>query len=174
MPDIIRARDCVVFFYGDRQTVTVDSNMVNLGWPGGQGVQWTNAPPGVDDRIVTFSKGLYGGFLVWGSDESGDRFTAMTRQQPYWRYATMFSGGCLISTTSYERYTYASRTGGGPLVPLVYLPNDILYLSLRGLWTKEDELTLSIDPLAPAFFTGFVSQIPKPSNNFYLGIQTSM
>jgi len=174
MPEIIRARDAVVFFYGDRQTVTVDSTMVNLGWPGGQGVQWVDAPAGVDDRVVSFSKGLYGGFLIWGSDEVGDKFTAMTRQQPYWRYATMFSGGCLISTTSYERYTYASRLIGPPYVPLVYAPNDILYLSLRGLWTKEDELTLSGDPLAPAFFVGFVSQVPKPVNSFFLGIQTSM
>jgi hypothetical protein len=170
--DIIRARDCTIFFYGDRQTVAIDESMVQLGWPGGQGVQWTDAT--TDERVVTFSKGLYGGFLVWGSDESGDRFTAMTRQQPYWRYATMFSGGCLISTSSYERYTYASRLIGPPYVPIVYQPNDILYLSLRGLWTKEDELTASADPLAPAFFTGFVAQTPKESNQFFLGVQTSM
>jgi len=170
--DIIRARDCTVFFYGDRQTVAVDDTMVELGWPGGQGVQWVDAA--TDDRVVTFSHGLYGGFLVWGSDEDGDKYTAMTRQQPYWRYATFFSGGCLISTSSYERYTYASRTGPGPLVPIVYQPNDIVYLSLRGLWTKEDELTAAGDPYAPAFFTGFVAQTPKESNQFFLGIQTSM
>jgi hypothetical protein len=123
--------------------------------------------------LVTYSEGLYGGFLVWGSDEEGDRFTAITRQQPHYRYATMFSGGCLISTSSYEQYTYASRLGG-PLVPLVYQVQDILYLSLRGLWTKEDEMTLSGHPLAPAFFTGFVAQIPKTSNRNFLGIQTSM
>ena len=169
--DILRTRDCNVFFYGDRQTVTVDQNMVTLGWPGGQGVQWVDAA--TDDRVVTFSKGLYGGFLVWGSDEDGDDFTSITRQQPYYRYATMFSGGCLISTSSYEKYTYASRLAG-PLVPLTYLPNDILYLSLRGLWTKEDELTLSADPLAPCFFTGFVSQVPKEANRYFLGVQTSM
>lgn len=173
MPDILRSRDCVVFFYGDRQTVTVDQAMVTGGWPGGQGVRWVNASAGVDDRIVTYSNGLYGGFLIYGSDETGDQFTSMTRQQPYWRYATMFSGGCLISTSSYEKYTYASRLAG-PLVSLVYLPNDILYFSLRGLWTKENELSLSGDPLAPAFFVGFVAQIPKPVNNFFLGVQSSM
>lgn len=171
MSEIIRSRDCVVFFYGDRQTVTVDQTMVTLGWPGGQGVQWVNAS--TDDRVVTFSKGLYGGFLIWGSDESGDKFTAMTRQQPYWRYATMFSGGCLLSTTSFEKYTYASRLAG-PLVPIVYKPNDPLFFSLRGLWTNQDELTLSADPLAPAFFTGFVAQVPKVVNNFFMGIQTSL
>jgi len=171
MSEIIRSRDCVVFYYGDRQTVAVSAAMVTGGWAGGQGVQWSNSL--TDERLVTYSKGLYGGFLVWGSDETGDRFTAMTRQQLVYRYATMFSGGCLISTTSYERYTYASRIAG-PLVPLVYAPNDVLYLSLRGLWTKEDELTLSADPLAPAFFTGFVSQVPKTLNSFFMGIQTSM
>lgn len=171
MSEIIRARDAIVFFYGDRQTVAVSAAMVTGGWAGGQGVQWADSIS--DERLVTYSGGLYGGFLVWGSDESGDQFTAMTRQQVVYRYATMFSGGCLMSTTSYERYTYASRIAG-PLVPLVYGPNDVLYLSLRGLWTKEDELTLSGSPLAPAFFTGFVAQIPKVENRFFLGIQTSM
>jgi len=172
MPEILRSRDCIVFFKGDTQTVAVDQAMVDGGWPGGQGVQWVQGVG--DERTVTYSEGLYGGFLVWGSDEDGDRYTAVTRQQPHYRYATMFSGGCLISTSSYERYTYASRTGGGGLVPLVYQVQDILYLSLRGLWTKEDEMTLSGHPQAPAFFTGFVAQIPKVSNRNFLGIQTSM
>lgn len=172
MPEIIRTRDCVVFFKGDSQTVIVSSAMVAGGWPGGQGVQWAGSIK--DERLVTYSQGLYGGFLVWGSDEDGDRFTGMTRSQPYYRYATMFSGGTLMSTSSYEKYTYASRLGGGPLVPLVYGSNDILYLSRRGLWTKEEEMTPAGDPRAPAFFCGFVAQIPKPSNNHFLGIQTSM
>lgn len=172
MSELFRGRDCVILFAGDRQTVAVDSAMVTGGWPGGQGVQWADASQ--DVRTVTYSKGLYGGFLVWGSDEAADRYTAMTRQQLVYREATMFSGGCLMMTTSYEQYTYASRIGGGPLVPLVYAANDVLYLSLRGLWTKEDELTLSGDPLAPCFFTGFVAQIPKPSNSFWMGVQTSM
>lgn len=171
MPDFLRSRDCIVFFYGDRQTVVVSQAMAEGGWPGGQGVQWVGAVS--DERVVTYSQGLYGGFLVWGSDEPADRFTAMTRQQPHYRYATMFSGGCLIGTTSYERYTWASRQAG-PLVPLVYQPNDVLYLSLRGLWTKEDEMTLAGLPLAPAFYTGFVAQVPKVANEFFLHIQTSM
>lgn len=171
MPEIIRARDCIVFFKGDTQTVAVSPAMVTSGWAGGQGVQWAGSVQ--DERLVTYSTGLYGGFLVWGSDEAGDRFTAMTRSQPVYRYATLFSGGSLIATTTYERYTYTSRLGG-PLVPLVYGPNDILYFSLRGLWTKEDEMTLAGAPGAPAFFAGFVSQTPKASNNFFLGVQTSM
>jgi len=171
MAEIIRGRDTIVFYYGDRQTVAVSSDMVAGGWAGGQGVQWADST--ADERLVTYSKGLYGGFLVWGSDERGDQFTAMTRQQLTYRYATMFSGGCLIATIAFEQYTYASRLLG-PLVPLVYAPNDVLYLSLRGLWTKENELTLSGDIDAPAFFTGMVAQVPKVQNRFYLGIQTSM
>ncbi len=171
MRDILYARDCICFFKGDTQTVTVSPEMAAGGWPGGQGVQWVDSP--IDDRVVTYSSGLYGGFLVWGSDEEGDRFTAITRQQPQYRYATMFSGG-LIATSSYEKYTYASRLAGPPYVSLVYAVQDILYLSLRGLWTKEDELTLSGSPLAPAFFTGFVARLPRASNRFFMGIQASM
>lgn len=170
MPEIFRSRDCVVFYKGDSQTVAVDQAMVDGGWPGGQGVQWVDSTS--DDRVVSYSTGLYGGFLVWGSDEEGDRYTAVTRSQPHYRYATMFSGGCLIATSSYERYTYASRQAG-PLVSLTYGIQDALYLSQRGLWTNEDELTLSGSP-TPAFFTGFVAQVPKGSNRLFLGIQTSM
>jgi hypothetical protein len=172
MPEILRGRDCVVFYYGDRQPVTVSAAMVAGGWPGGQGVQWADAQ--TDVRMVTYAAGLYGGFLIWGSDEKGDQFTAMTRNQVVYATATMLSGGCLMATSSYERYTFASRVGPGPLVPLVYRINDPLYLSLRGLWTIEDELTLSGSPQAPAFFTGFVAQLPKARNQHFLGIQTSM
>ncbi len=173
MTEILRSRDCIVLFKGDSTTVTVSSAMVSGGWAGGQGVQWVGASQ--DDRVVTYSSGLYGGFLVWGSDETGDRYTAMTNQQTAYRYATMFFGGSLISTSTYERYTYASRVAG-TLVPIVYHANDPLYLSLRGLFTNEDELSQQTptNPLAPAFFVGFVAQIPKPTNNYWLGIQTSM
>lgn len=172
MIDVLRGRDCIVYFAGDRQTVAVAPTMISSGWPGGQGVQWDDANP-EDVRRVTYSTGLYGGFLVWGSDEPADQYTAMSGQFVAYRYATMFSGGCLIETTSYERYTYASRVGPGPRVPLVYTPNAVLYLSRRGLWTIEDEMTLVGDPKAPAFFTGFVSKIPGQANG-WLGIQTSM
>jgi hypothetical protein len=170
--EIIRGRNCIVFFKGDSQTVIVSQGMVNGGWPGGQGVMWVDSSS--DERVVSYSSGLYGGILVWGSDEPADQFTATTLSQTRYRYATMFSGGALIATTSFEKYTYASRTGGAPLVPLVYGSNDILYFSRRGLWTKEDEMTLSGDSSAPAFFTGFVAQIPKSLNSMFMGIQTSL
>lgn len=172
MPEIFRSRDCIIFFPGDSQPVAVSPIMASGGWQGGQGVQWVDLP-GVD-RAVTYSNGLYGGFLVWGSDETGDDYASTTRSQKVYQYATMFSGGALMATRTYERYTWASRTMGGALVSLNYRAQDILYLSLRGWWTKEDELTLSGSPYAPCFFTGFVAQTPKESNSYFMGIQTGM
>lgn len=171
MSEVIRSRDCTVFYKAASTTVAVSSAMVSGGWAGGQGVQWVGVVG--DDRVVTYSEGIYGGFLIWGSDELGDDFTAITRQQPTYRYATMLFGDCLIATSSYEKYTYASRVGGSP-VPLVYQPNDILMLSRRGLWTKEDELTIVGSPLAPAPVAGYVAQTPKEVNRYYLGIQVAM
>src|SRR6185312_10228307 len=107
MAEILRSRNCIILYKGDSTTVTVSSAMVASGWAGGQGVQWAGVVG--DDRIVTYSQGLFGGFMFWGSDEQGDDYTAITRQQVVYRYATMFFGGCLISTSSYESYTRASR-----------------------------------------------------------------
>jgi hypothetical protein len=170
--DLIRSRDCVVFVKGETFAVAVSPAMIAGGWPGGQGVQWTTSSG--DAFTVTYSNGLFGGFLLWGSDESADQYTAMTGQQLTYGYAVMVAGKGLISTKSYEQYTYASRTGGGPLVSLVYTAPAPLYFSLRGLWTIEDELTLTGSPLAPAMQTGVVAQVPKPVNEFFLGLQTTL
>jgi hypothetical protein len=173
MSEIQRFRDCVVFFKGDTTTVTVSSAMAAGGWAGGQGVQWSDVT--ADDRVVTYSGGLYGGILLQGSDEAGAGYTAMAGQQTLYRYATLMFGGALLSTSTYERYTYASRLSG-PLVPIVYTANQPLYFSSRGLFTNEDELSQQVpsNPLAPAFFVGFVAQVPKALNRFWLGVQTSM
>lgn len=173
MSEIVRGRDCCMFVKGDTITVTVSTAMVTAGWPGGQGVMW--APSTNDEFIVTFSDGPYGGFLLWGSNESSDQFTAQTGQFTYYRYGVMCFGGSVISTSSYEKYTYASRIGGGALVALVYAPNDKLRFSLRGLWTNEDEWTISADPRGTNdFIVGTVVQIPKASNNNFLTIQTML
>lgn len=171
MPEIFRSRDCIVFVKDDAYTVTVDTSMAQGGWPGGQGVQW--APSSKDEFTVTYSRGKFGGYLVWGSDESADDLAATTRNQPHYRFATIFGGSSLMATSSYERYTLASRLVG-PLVPLVYGVDDVLYLSLRGLWTKEDELTLSSDSQAPSSVAGYVAQAPGAANSYFLGIQTAM
>lgn len=171
--DIVRGRDCVMFAKGDAHPVMVDSAMIQGGWAGGQGVMWVDSTH--EEPVVSYSNGLYGGFLLWGSDESADRFSSATQAQlVHPQSAVMVAGNSVISTSSYERYTYASRLAG-PLVPLVYQPKDPLYFSRRGLWTNEDEASQGVAlPFAPAFFTGFVIQVPAPVNQFYLGIQTSL
>lgn len=171
MPDLPRSRDCVVFILDDTITVVVNSNMVQGGWPGGQGVQWAGSAN--DEMLVTYSRGKFGGFLVWGSDEIGDDYAATTRNQPHYQFATMLFGATVLSTSSYERYTLASRLVP-PLVPLTYSENDILYFSLRGLWTKEDELTIFGASDAPSVPAGVVVQTPQSWNRSFLGIQTTM
>jgi hypothetical protein len=165
-----RSRDLIIFKKGDTLPVSVDPELLESGWSGGQGVRYVT---GFFDRpTVSISRGRYGGFLLWGSDESADQFTSLTRNQLVYQTAVMGFGGWVISTSSYERYTYASRQVG-PLVPLVYNPNDILYFSLRGYWTKEDELTLSGSPEGPCINCGYVACVPKESTSWFLGVQTA-
>lgn len=172
MPELPRTRDSIILFKGDTYPVAVDAALAVSGWRGGQGCQWSASAR--DEFLVTASDGLYAGFFLWGSDESSDQFTAMTRQQPTYRYATIGAGGWLISTISFEKYTWLSRQGG-PLVPIVYNESDRLVFSLRGLWTKEDEWTLAGDPRAPnAYFIGFVAQAPSSLTSQYMTIQTSI
>ena len=127
-----------------------------------------------DEFLVTYSNGLYAGFLLWGSDESSDQFTAMTRNQPAYQFTTIGAGGWVIMTTSFEQYTYASRQSG-PLVPIVYTASDRLVFSNRGFWTNQDEMTLSGDPRAPNnYYIGFVIQPPTPALSGYMTIQVSI
>jgi hypothetical protein len=173
MPELLRTRDCVILLKGDAYGVTVDDAMAQAGWVGGQGVQWVT--PTTDEPTVTLSDGLYSGFMLWGSDESSDQYTAMTRQFPHYRYGVQGAGGWHILTIAYEKYTYASRTGGGPLVPINYTASDRLVFSLRGYFTTEDEWTLSGDPRAPNnYYIAFVTQAPSTASQFYMGIQVSI
>ncbi len=173
MPENPRNRECHALFKGDCYTVAIDDVLASEGWHGGQAVQW--APSTKDQPTVKRSDGLYAGFALWGSNESGDQYTAMTGQFPTYHYLVMGAGGWLIMTTSFERYTYASRTGGGPLVPIAYSASDRLVFSLRGYWTTEDEWTLSGDPRAPnSYYIGFVVQAPSALTNYYMTIQTSI
>jgi len=166
--DIIRGRDCVIFGKGDTHIVEIDAVMLAGGWDGGQGVQWIDSSSEVP--VVSYSNGLYGGFMIFGSSESADQYVSSTLNQVVYQTGVMMAGNAIISTFTYEKYTYLSRIGPGPLVPLVYSPGNPLYFSKRGLWTKEAEGTL----LGPNFFTGFVVQSPMPINQFFLGIQTSL
>lgn len=173
MPEQERTRDCIILYKGDSYSVTVDPVMAVSGWRGGQGVQWVASSK--DELLVTFSDGLYAGFLLWGSDESSDQHTASTRNQPTYLFATIGAGGWIVMTNTYEKYTYASRIGGGPLVPLVYNASDRLVFSLRGYLTVEDEWTLSGDPRAPNnYYIAFVIQAPSPVTSDYMTVQVSI
>lgn len=172
MPDTPRFRECVVLFKGDAYPCEVSDSLAAEGWQGGQGVQWFSDPN--DGFFVTKSDGYYAGFMLNGSDEPGDMFTGLTMNQPYYKIATLCAGGWLIMTTSFERYTWASRQAG-PLVEIVYHETDRLVFSLRGRWTSEDEWTASGDPRAPnSYYIGFVCQIPTVANGYFMTIQTSI
>ena len=172
MTEIFRTRDCVVFFKGDAFTVSLSPALRTNGWAGGQGVMWDDSP--LDEFRVTYSNGFYGGFLLWGSDESSDQYVSFLRNQSEVGAGVICMGGWLISTLTYEHYTYASRIGGGPLVPIVYQEGLRLRFSLRGLFTLEDEWNI-VNPLVTnPFFVGYVMQAPKASNSQYLGIQTAI
>lgn len=171
MVEVLRSRDCIVWSKSAITTVAVSDAMVSSGWAGGQGVQWTNSLG--NERVVTYSNGLFGGYLIWGSNESSDQYTAMTKQHIAYKYGVMVFSGSLMATTTYERYTYASRLAG-PLVPLSYTSNQPLRLSLRGYWTNEDEMSVTSHVQAPSPVVGFVAQIPKSVNNNFLGIQVVM
>ena len=173
MTSIPRTRDCLILVKGDAFTCAVDEAFSQEGWQGGSGIQWT--PPVNGLPTVKRSDGYYAGFALWGSDESSDQYTAMTRQFPTYKFLVLGSGGWLIMTRSYEKYTYASRTGPGPLVPIVYNASDRLVFSLRGWWTSEDEWTLSGDPRAPnTYFIGFVAQAPSAVTEDFMTIQVSI
>jgi len=175
MPEIARNRDVVTFHKGDAFTVAVDNAMAVGGWKGGQCVKYTTGP--ANTPTVTYSDGLVCGFLLWGSDEVSDKFTSMTGNQPAYKYAVIGAGGWLVSIapTGYEQYTYQSRTGGGPLVPIVYHASDRLVVSLRGLISSQDEWVLSGDPRAPNnYYIAFVVQAPSPAWGNYMTVQISI
>lgn len=168
-----RTRDVTTFFVGDRYTVNIAPSLIASGWTGGTGVKWSDS--GTSDKfMVELSDGLYGGFLLWGSSESSDSLVSMTENQLTYSFGTLCAGGWLMSTVSYEKYTWASRQVG-PLVQNTYTPGQSLYFSLRGLWTGSDEWTESGDPRAPNYFAvGRVVQPPSAINNYNLTLQTSI
>lgn len=172
MPEQFRTRDCVVLVKGDAYPVTVSAQAAASGWRGGQGVRWV--PATKDDFAVGLSDGEFGGFMLWGSDESSDQYTAMTRNQPSYLFSVMGVGSWVIMTSTYERYTYASRQAG-PLVPLTYTTQDKLLFSLRGYFTNEDEWSLAGDARAPnENYVGFIMQTPSTNAEGYITIQTTL
>jgi len=173
--ELVRDRDVITLVKGQTFPVGLSTNLLNAGWAGGQGVRWIDSQ--YDIFEVDFSDGTPNGFLLWGSNEDADQFTAYTQNQTTYNFAVLCYGTWVISTITYEQYTYASRTGGGPLVPIVYNPSDRLLFSLRGLFTNEDEWALEVptDPRAPnRYYIGYVIQPPAAYNMNYLMLQTTM
>ena len=171
MTEIVRTRDVVILAPGLRTTLAVTAAVAQTGWAGGTGFMWFDAPD--DELMVTFSDGERGaGFALWGSNEDSDVLTSMSDQQAQYRYVVIGSGSFLLSTRTFEHFTYASRLAG-PLVPITFTPREALYWSLRGWLTNEDEWTLSGDPRAPnTYAVANVVQIPSAVTNNYLTIQT--
>lgn len=171
MTEIFRTRDVVVFSKGLTYPVLIDDTMAAGGWTGGQGVVWLDSPTS-DTFLVTYSTGEYGGFLLWGSNEPSDQYISYTLNQPTYKFAVLCVGaGWIISTLSFEQYTYQSRQVG-PLVPNVYVPGQTLYFSLRGLFTNQDEWTISGDPRAPnTWEIATVVSAPSSITNNYLTLR---
>jgi hypothetical protein len=165
---ITDTRDVDVLFAGDKYTVSVSENMKRLGWVGGQGVMWVDSDR--DEFLVDFSTGLYGGFCLWGSNEVPDSLTSMTRSQALYGYTVICAGGWLVRTSTYEKYTWASRQGGGPLVPIDYQVGERLVFSSRGYWTPETNDGGGLNE----YYVGSIVQAPSITNNWRLTIQSSI
>lgn len=140
----IVTRDCSIFHKGDSMPMRINAAMAARGWPGGTFVRWID--DGTGEPCVTIADGRYCGFSPWGSNETADQYTSMTQTFPKNLFITLFYGGNYFATLSYEHYTYISRHGGGPLVPLVYAPQQFLYVSENGLVTNQDESDLAVNP----------------------------
>lgn len=174
MNEIFRTRDVVCHFKGDAYPVAVDPAMIATGWTGGQGVMWCDSP--LDEFRVTYSDGIYGGFLLWGSDESGDMMTGSTGNQLVYGYAILCTGGWIASFNTYERYTWDSRHGiGPPNVPIVYTVGERMVFSNRGWFTNEDEFTKTADPRgANNYYVAYVVQVPRALNDWRIVLQTAI
>jgi len=173
--ELEHSRDVAVYVRGLTLTASVEASTVNSGWVGGLGFNWT-VSSGLTPIVASVSDGLVGGLALHGSDERDDRWLSSTQTQPGYRYCTLMLGSWIIGLNprSYQNYTYASRQAG-PLQPLVYLPNDDLYIGLDGKVTKEDEWSLSLDPRAPNTRSiGSVCLGPSERNSRYLILQTGI
>lgn len=174
-------RDLVFYHKGDTITPAVSADLAARGWAGGEFARWVDAGNG--ELTVDIADGRYCGFFGFGSDESGDQYTAITGQNTHYRYATVFFGGNVIYTRTYETIGYLGRNGLGPATPLVYEPNQHLYISENGRITNEDESDTILFPVhtfpdgspitVPFVFFGIVSVPPSAASLNYLGVQTN-
>lgn len=178
----ITTRECSVFHKGDSMPNKIDAAMARKGWRGGSFVKWVD--DGSGEPCVTIADGRYCGFTPWGSDEPADKYTSMTQTFPKNKFITMLFGGNFLATSTYERYTYISRHGPGPLVPLVYSPQDFLYVSENGIITNQDESDPAVNPgglfpdgspiLVRFLYFGLCAIPPSSLTNDYLYCQTNV
>ena len=177
------ARDLVLMVKGDSFTVQIANGFDAEGWPGGQFVKYTTPVGGFP--TVTKADGRYCGFMIFGSNEQADQFTSMTQQNVVYSYATLQFGGNVFYTRTYEEFGYLARNGLGPMVPLVYTPNQFLYISENGKITNENESDQALFPPhnfpdgTPVPDNSFIAfglcfAPPQPATNFYIGCQSNI
>ncbi len=176
-------RDLVILAKGDSITVQLEESLADDGWLGGSFAKWVQDPRGFP--TVQKADGRYCGFFLFGSNEGGDQYTAITGQNPHYSYATLQFGGNVGYTNTYERYGYKARHGLGPVVPLTYTANQLLYVSENGILTNENESDLTTyeahdfpdgDPVPDMSFIAFGLCMTPPADvtNQYIGIQTNI
>lgn len=176
-------RDFAALKKADSFPAKASAALVASGWNGGQCARWVDDGNGF--MCLALADGRYCGFMPFGSNESGDQYTALTDSGVTYKYVTLFFGGGIGYTRTYERDSYISRNGGGPLVPLVYMSQSILYVSGNGNITIENESDPLVNPdmvfpdgtaIPPFSFVpfGFCAVPPHAiKTKGYLGFQTT-
>lgn len=175
-------RDLVLFHKGDTLPMRITDTFARAGWAGGTFVRWVD--DGTGQPALDKADGRYCGFFAFGSNETGDQYTAMTGQNPKYKYGILFFGGNFLATITYERYGYLARHSLGPMTPLVYSSQQVLYISENGLITTENESDTTLypahsfpngDPMVPNSFVffGVCSLPPSAASDNYLFAQTN-
>ena len=108
----------------------------------------------------------------------------MTRTFPTNRYITLLFGGNYLATVSFETQSYLARHGLAPHTPLVYAPQQFLYVSENGLITNQDESDVAVNPghlfpdgtpiVVRFLYFGIVSLPPSSATRGRLYCQTNV
>lgn len=174
-------RDLILLHKGDSITPAISASLAASGWDGGQFVRWTDAGNG--ELTVTLANGVYCGFMPFGSEEAGDGYVSITGQNPRYKYVSMYFGGNVFYTRTFETQTYIARNGLGPAAALTYTANQALYVSENGKITNQDESDLAVNPgglfpdgtpiTVPFVFFGVCAVPPSSASRNYIAVQTN-